>query len=70
MKNLLYGIFFAVCLIFALGIAGKADAIDAEQAAALYCEMVKTGAWPDYKGIYDALCLHGALNPAVIGTGN
>ena len=63
MKNLLYGLFFAACLLFALGIAGKADAIDAEQAAALYCDMVKAGAWPDYKGIYDALCLPAVVVP-------
>lgn len=45
-KNLLYGIFFAACLIFAMRTVGLADVAEAEQAAALYCDMVKAGAWP------------------------
>lgn len=63
-KNLLYGIFFAACLIFALVVVGRADAIEAEQAAAMYCDMVRSGAWPDYNGNYDDLCLGGELKPA------
>lgn len=46
----------ALAAVLALGIVGRMDADDAQLEADHYCEMVKAGHWPDYKGIYRRQC--------------
>lgn len=43
-----------ILILLALGTMDFADAM-AEQAR--YCRMVEAGAWPDYRGSYEAVCL-------------
>jgi hypothetical protein len=45
---------FLVCTL--LGIVGSMDARDAEAAQDQYCDMVASGAWPDFNKNYGALC--------------
>lgn len=40
-------------LIALWGGIGLADQIDETRQRAYYCEMVESGAWPDYKGTSD-----------------
>ena len=50
--------FMIACLIglAILGIAGNMSYHDERVERNFYCEMVKAGAWPDYKHIYAAEC--------------
>lgn len=43
-------------LAILLGIAGRMDAEDEQLAADLYCENVKSGTWPDFRGTYAKMC--------------
>ena len=38
------------------GLVGAMDYEDAQAEEANYCEMVKAGHWPDYRGTYRAEC--------------
>lgn len=47
----------ALLVILALfGLVGQMDYDDAVDQQAQYCEMVKAGHWPDYRGTYRAEC--------------
>lgn len=43
-------------MLFLVSLVGYMDAEDAQNADAVYCEMVEDGTWPDYKGIKDEIC--------------
>lgn len=47
------GLIFAVLLIF---VASSMDYEDRTAERALYCNMVETKVWPDYKNIYSKEC--------------
>lgn len=51
MKNNILIIFMIALILIVLGIAGEHDRQERERASQHYIEMVKAGAWPDYKGI-------------------
>ena len=44
---------YAAIMLFvgALGIVGAMDASDEQRSNERYCEMVESGAWPDYRGM-------------------
>lgn len=54
-------IVFILLVILLFGLAGRMDYEDAKLQEEQYCEMVKSGKWPDYEGNYREVCLH---NPA------
>lgn len=64
MKRKLVTIAAFVGFFAAFGFVGAMDAEDAEQQAALYCDNVKSGVWPDYEGTYVSECekTHGPKN--------
>lgn len=43
-------------LVLLLGLMGHMDYEDAKAEEANYCEMVKAGLWPDYRGTYRDEC--------------
>lgn len=43
-------------LLLCLGIVGSMDHADAQAAQNEYCDMVASGAWPDFNNNYGALC--------------
>jgi len=43
-------------LVIAFGVVGTMDYRDAQAERDHYCEMVATGAWPDYRETYDEEC--------------
>lgn len=49
-------VLFILVLLAFLSIVGKFDLIDEENETRIYCDMVKDGVWPDYKGIYEKEC--------------
>lgn len=54
MKKLIVAVIVGV----ALGFVGAMDYADREAEAAYYCEMVKSGSWPDYQHTFKASCLN------------
>lgn len=46
----------AVAFIAAFGLAGNSDIKEQQAIQDRYCEMVKSGAWPDYNGNYKSMC--------------
>lgn len=54
--RLRYTFIAAIVIAVALLYAGSVDAESAEKQQEVYCDMVKTKAWPDYNGNYDELC--------------
>ena len=64
MKLKLVTIAAFVAFFAMFGFVGAMDAEDAEQQAALYCDNVKSGIWPDYEGTYVSECekTHGLKN--------
>lgn len=38
------------------GLAGRNDYDDAQKETAHYCDMVRGGFWPDFKGWYQRVC--------------
>lgn len=38
----------------------RADVESAKVLDSIYCENVEQGVWPDYKGIYDTMCVKGS----------
>ena len=68
MKRKLVTIAAFVGFFAAFGFVGAMDAEDAEQQAALYCDNVKSGVWPDYEGICVSECekTHGPKKVAKI----
>lgn len=50
--NFCVGLFLAGCI----GVAMNMSYEDELQEQAYYCEMVGSGAWGDYKGIYKEVC--------------
>lgn len=56
MKRNITPIVAVLAIVAALGLVGAMDAEDAEQQAALYCDNVKSGVWPDYEGTYVSQC--------------
>lgn len=57
----------AVAILAILGIAGQLSYHDELQERATYCQMVREGAWPDYRHIYAREC-RGKARPST-GTG-
>ena len=45
-----------LALLGLFGLAGAMDYEDQQAQAALYCDMVKAGHWPDYQGTYRSEC--------------
>lgn len=45
-----------LALLGLFGLAGHMDYEDQQAQAALYCDMVKAGHWPDYQGTYRSEC--------------
>lgn len=45
-----------VAVLLLLGLTGHMDYEDAKAEEANYCEMVKAGHWPDYRGMYRSEC--------------
>lgn len=56
MKQKFTTIAAVLAIVAAFGLVGGMDAEDAEAQAALYCDNVKSGLWPDYEGIYVSEC--------------
>ena len=56
MKDKLAPVFVALTLFAAFGIVGGMNYEDAKQEEISYCENVKSGQWPDYKGTYAKVC--------------
>lgn len=56
------GVAFLVALLLLLGLAGRMDYEDAKLQEQHYCEMVKSGKWPDYEGNYHQVCLKPATD--------
>lgn len=56
MKRNITPIVAVLAIVAALGLVGAMDAEDAEAQAALYCDNVKSGLWPDYEGTYVSEC--------------
>ena len=56
MKHDITTIVAVLAIVAALGLVGTMDAEDAEAQAALYCDNVKSGLWPDYEGTYVSDC--------------
>jgi hypothetical protein len=50
------GVAFLVAIILLFGLAGRMDYEDAKLQEEQYCEMVKSGKWPDYNGTYKEHC--------------
>jgi len=52
---------FIICagltLLVLVCIVSSMDYNDQLASQELYCEMVRSGAWPDFKGLYDEICL-------------
>ena len=47
----------AIIIVMAIWIAvSTMDYDDAQRAEVEYCQHVRDGLWPDYKGIYDKVC--------------
>ena len=47
----------AIIIVMAIWIAvSTMDYDDAQRAEIEYCQHVRDGLWPDYKGIYDKVC--------------
>lgn len=46
----------ATIIILLLAAVGGQDYADAQRDAAVYCERVADGSWPDYKGTYKQEC--------------
>ncbi|WZB35724.1 hypothetical protein FtMidnight_44 [Enterobacteria phage FtMidnight] len=55
MKKILACVGFIAALIL-FGIVGNMDYEDALLEEKRYCENVAEGVWPDYKGIFEAVC--------------
>lgn len=55
MTRIFYALITAALLLVYL-IVGTMDYADALAERARYCRMVETGAWPDYREIYDNYC--------------
>lgn len=53
-------IVFILLVILLFGLAGRTDYADAKLQEEQYCEMVKSGKWPDYEGNYREVCLRPA----------
>lgn len=49
-------IILAVTFTILLGIVGSFDAAEESRQAEEYCEMVKSGLWPDYEGTFKDQC--------------
>lgn len=47
---------YLVLILLAMGLVGNMDFKDAEDRQHHYCEMVESGAWPDYEESYDQVC--------------
>lgn len=47
----------AGALIGAFGVVGKSDYADAQKETAHYCEMVRGGFWPDFKDMFQRVCV-------------
>lgn len=56
MKHKLTTIAAVLAIVAAFGFVGGMDAEDAEMQAALYCDNVSSGVWPDYEGTYVSEC--------------
>jgi len=56
MKRNITPIVAVLAIVAALGLVGAMDAEDAEAQAALYCDNVKSGVWPDYEEAYVSQC--------------
>lgn len=56
MKRNITPIVAVLAIVAAFGFVGAMDAEDAEMQAALYCDNVKSGLWPDYEGTYVSQC--------------
>lgn len=56
MKRTLTTIAAFLAIVAAFGLVGGMDAEDAEMQAALYCDNVKSGLWPDYERTYVSEC--------------
>lgn len=50
------GFTMAAMLVGSLLFAGGMDYADAVSERNAYCDMVESGAWPDYRGIYKEEC--------------
>lgn len=46
----------AAALVLLMGLVGRMDYEDQQAQAALYCDMVKAGYWPDFQGTYRREC--------------
>jgi len=56
MKQDLTSIAAVLAIVAAFGIVGGMDYKDEQAQQALYCDNVKSGVWPDYKGTYVSEC--------------
>ncbi len=56
MKRKLTTIVAVLAVIAAFGFVGNMDYEDEQAQAALYCDNVKSGVWPDYEGTYVSEC--------------
>ena len=56
MKDKFTPVFVALTLFAVVCIVGGMNYEDAKQEEISYCENVKSGQWPDYKGTYAKVC--------------
>lgn len=48
--------FALLALLLLMGVVGRMDYEDEQAQAALYCDNVRNGIWPDYEGTYKKFC--------------
>lgn len=49
-------VMLAVIMAVLLGVAGSFDVAEESRQAEEYCEMVRSGLWPDYEGTFKKNC--------------
>jgi len=56
MSDKIKGLFALLAFILLMGVVGQMDYEDEQAQAALYCDNVRTGVWPDFEGTYKKYC--------------
>jgi len=52
----LFALLALLAFILLMVVVGQMDYEDEQAQAALYCDNVRTGVWPDFKGTYEKHC--------------
>lgn len=53
----LFGSIAAIVLVAGFAIAGTMGYADAQRERDMYCDLVRAGLWPDYRGTYESECV-------------